>query len=721
MRHFSQFLVPSVFLLILGVGLWRGTPLLSSHKAHANNTSPIQHVVYIMMENHTFDNFFGQFPGANGDPNLPRETDPLLSDYNHGSSAANSYIDGGKMDGFEPHAMYQYTQADIPNYWSYAQQFGLGDNFFSSYPTSSTPNHIAMVAAQTGGIYETTPQTGCSSPQNDIVHAVSNSGQHYWTYPCENIQSLPNLLSNVGLSWRFYADVPIWNVPKMLKPLNGSPNDVPVNKFITDVKSGNLANVSWITPTGVSTDHPPSMLEPAQNFVTAEVNAVMNSQYWSSTAIFLTWDDFGSLYDHVAPPQIDALGLGPRVPLIVISPYAKHGYISHQLSEFSSFVKFAETNWGLPNLGQRDALSSISDLTDYFNFSQTPQPKFILKPIPYSSTLFVPSQGISSTIKGSLYPVIGGPNTTYTYSVMYSLTTTPAIHNVTIDGVNHPMNAIKWYAGFGELYQYSTKIAFDPKNITHSFTFTFSDTSGTVTLPHNGVAFPGPEVNPFTLNALTSPVQPSPGLPGQVVTYNVLYTSTTNTAPTLAEVVIDGITYQMQSTGGTNYTKGVHYVFTMPMTIGVHYTIYRFDDGTGLAVYPGRITPITTPVVLSNSSISPTSGSSTTVFTFKTTYSNVNGNAPTQATLYLDNTPIAMSYVSGSYSTGAVYQAQTKLSVGTHSYFFVFSGAQSSGPLSTWADPIGPQVYAGPTIGAITNTQQVVPAGTLIGVPGDSD
>ena len=712
MRHFSRLLVAFAFLGVLGVGFWRALPMMSAHKALASNSTPIQHVVYIMMENHTFDNFFGRFPGANGDNSLARETDPLPSDYNHGSSAAISYIDGGKMDGFEPHAMYQYTQSDIPNYWSYAQHFGLGDNFFSSYATSSTPNHIAMVAAQTGGIYETTPQTGCDSPQNDIVHAISSAGRQYWTYPCANIQSLPNLLNNAGLSWRYYVDVPIWDAPRMLKPLHGSPNEAHVRQFITDVKTGNLANVSWLTPTGVSTDHPPSMLEPAQNFVTDEVNAIMNSSYWSNTAIFLTWDDFGSLYDHVAPPQIDTLGLGPRVPLIVISPYAKAGYISHQQSEFSSFVKFAETNWGLPNLGQRDSLTSISDLTDYFDFNQTPQSPLILKHIAYSPTLFVPSQGIGSNIKGALYPVIGGPNTTYTYSVMYSLTSTPAIHNITIDGVDHPMNAIKWFNGFGELYQYSTKLSV---NLNHNFSFTFSDTAGTVTLPHNGVPFPGPEVNPFTLNALTSPVQPSPGLPGQVVTFNVLYTSTTNTAPTLAEVDLDGIAHAMQSTGGTNYKTGVHYVFTMPMPIGVHYTIYRFDDGTGVAVYPGRITPITTPIVLSNSSISPTSGTSSTVFTFKTTYSNVNGTAPTQATLYLDHTPVAMSYISGSNSTGAVYQAQTTLSVGTHTYFFVFSDSQS-----TWADPVGPQVYAGPTIGALAHIQVVTP-GTVIGDPGETE
>jgi phospholipase C len=720
MRHFSRLLVAFAFLGVLGLGFWRGLPLLSSHKAQASSSTPIQHVVYIMMENHTFDNFFGRFPGATGDPNLPHETDPMISDFNHGSSAALSYIDGGKMDGFEPHAYYQYTQSDIPNYWSYAQHFGLGDNFFSSYPTSSTPNHIAMVAAQTGGIYETTPQNGCNSQQNDIVHSVSNTGRQYWAYPCENIQSLPNLLEKARLSWRYYADVPIWDTPRMLKPLHGSPYDVPVSHFITDVKSGKLANVSWITPTGVSTDHPPSMLEPAQNFVTAEVNAIMNSSYWKSTAIFLTWDDFGSLYDHVAPTKIDALGLGPRVPLIVISPYAKPGYISPKLSEFSSFVKFAETNWGLPNLGKRDALTSISDLTDYFNYSQTPLTPLILKPIPYSSTLFVPTQGIANNVKGTLYPVIGGPNTTYTYSVMYSLTNTPAIHNVSIDGVNHPMNAIKWYNGNGELYQYSTKLAVGNN---HSFSFTFSDTSGTVTLPHNGVPFPGPVVNSFTLDALTSPVQPSPGLPGKVVTFNVLYTSfngANGTAPTLAEVDVDGVRHPMHPKGNPpyNYNKGVHYVFTMPMPIGVHYTIYRFDDstdGSDLAVYPGRITPITTPIVLSLSSISPSSGTSSTVFTFQTTYSNVNGKAPTKATLYLDNTPITMSYVSGSSSTGAVYQAKTTLSAGNHSYFFVFSDA-----LSSWGDPVGPQVYAGPTIGATAGTQVVTP-GTVIGTPGDSD
>src|SRR5207248_263315 len=183
-----------------------------------------------------------------------------------------------------------------------------------------------------------------------------------------NIPNLPQSLQQAGLSWRYYNTVPIWDGPSMIKSLYGSSSDVHnVNQFTNDIQTGNLANVSWVIPTGEATDHPPSLLQPAQNFVTQEVSAIMNSQYWANTAIFVTWDDWGGVYDHVAPPQIDALGLGPRVPLLVISPWAKHGYISHRLGEFSSFVKFIENIFHLPNLGHRDANTMISNLMNYFS------------------------------------------------------------------------------------------------------------------------------------------------------------------------------------------------------------------------------------------------------------------------------------------------------------------------------------------------------------------
>src|SRR5260370_13597359 len=130
MRTMRRWYVVIPLLVILGLGVpWRIFPLVTAHQAKAASTTPIQHAVFIMLENHSFDNYFGRFPGANG-VTLPRESNPLPSDYNHGSAAAFAATDNGKMDGFEPHAYYQYTQSDIPAYWSYAQQFGLGDKFF---------------------------------------------------------------------------------------------------------------------------------------------------------------------------------------------------------------------------------------------------------------------------------------------------------------------------------------------------------------------------------------------------------------------------------------------------------------------------------------------------------------------------------------------------------------------------------------------------------------
>src|SRR5216684_6694170 len=158
MRYFSRLLAVVGLLAIAGIGAWRFLPANASQSTHAftrlhngATTTPIRHVVVIMMENHSFDNMFGTFPGANGRSDLPRASNPIITDLNHDDPSTRSDIDGGAMDGFSSHAYVEYTQADIPNYWSYAQQFGLGDNFFSSDETSSTPNHVNMIAAQTGG------------------------------------------------------------------------------------------------------------------------------------------------------------------------------------------------------------------------------------------------------------------------------------------------------------------------------------------------------------------------------------------------------------------------------------------------------------------------------------------------------------------------------------------------------------------------------------------
>src|SRR6266571_460237 len=565
------YMIIACVMVVLGAVFWQGIPTLSSlYHAQAQNraaaTTPIQHVVVIMQENHTFDNFFGQFPGANGYTEA-HASNPLRNDFSHSSASTIAALKGG----FPARSYVQYTKNDIPNYWSYAQNFGLSDNFFTSAAASSTPNHMMMVAAQTGGVDDTHPEEGCSSPANNLMYSKNkNTGLNYWSFPCYSINSVAQELDQVGLSWRFYSTSGMWDPPVMLQATYNSPsNHHTPGQFISDVQSGNLASVSWITPpTGLTSDHPPNALQGGQNFVTKQINAIMQSPYWNNTAIFVTWDDWGGFYDHVKPPVIDHVGLGPRVPLLVISPYAKAGYISHQQGEFSSFAKFVEENFTLPSLGQRDSLPQTSDLMDFFNFNQQPLPPLVLNLLNFSTALIVPNGG--NIPQGTLYPSVGGTSDTFKFAVIYTLAGTPT-----------------------------------------------------------------------------------------------------------------------------------------SLALGEHYHRFRFDDGSGVAVYDGSDIPLMTPLTLTNSSVSSTSGTSSTPFTFQTTYTSIDGQ-PTSALLYVDNTAYKLSCVSNcsSYSTGEAYQTTLTLPSGNHSFYFVFSDAKSS-----WADPFAPSAYAGPNVGA--NAHSVAP-GTII-------
>jgi phospholipase C len=229
MRTISRWHIIIALIVMLGLGIWQGVPFITSHSARANvqhtatATTPIEHVVIIMQENHSFDNMFGQFPGANG-ITLPRASNPLRSDYDHSGPASLAAMDGGKMDEFPEQSSVQFTQADIPTYWAYAQQFGLGDNFFSSIASSSLPNHMAMVAAQSGGVDTTVNNQGCGSIQNMLLYSRNTVGNQYWAYPCYSINSLPQLLNANSVSWRYYASVAVWNPPQLIQGIYGSPN-----------------------------------------------------------------------------------------------------------------------------------------------------------------------------------------------------------------------------------------------------------------------------------------------------------------------------------------------------------------------------------------------------------------------------------------------------------------------------------------------------------------
>ena len=689
----------------------------SAHsRSKAQAITPIQHVVVIMEENHTFDSLFGTYPGVNGSSE-PEAPNPISADLNHSGDAETASIDGGKMNKFTSTGKVQYYQSDIPTYWAYAQQFGLSDNFFSSMATSSTPNHIAMIAGQTGGDNASTLVYGCKSPPNAIVGSRSTAGQQYWGSPCYNINSMPTILDANSISWKYYSENNIWDAPLFLQSYYQSPNNIrDSNQFLRDVQSGSLSTISWLMPPiGDASDHPPAHIQLAQNWVAQQINAIMGSAYWSNTAIFLTWDDWGGFYDHVVPPVVDGNGLGLRAPLIVISPYTPQGYISHKQGEFASFDTFIEANWALPNLGQRDSLSQTSNLMDFFNFSQKPRQPFYVQPLSDSSPLlYTPSVGEVAGSTGSIQPEEAGFGQTISFSIIYTGAMPPQVATVVIDGTPYQMKAIsKVHAHIkGELYRYTTTLPAG-HHLTH---FAFTAPDGTIgTAPENISDYPNPIVAPFSL---TTNIAPTPTLTGSPITFTALYTSPSDTAPKLADVDIDGISHPM-TPHGNNWQQGVTFSYTTAaLPIGIHYTRFRFDDGTGEVDFNGKDAPAVAPLIASKGKVSPTHGPSTTVFTFSVTYKNVQNDAPTSALLWIDKTSsYAMSYVSGSYTTGALFQVSIQLPTGNHIFAFVFSDSTLT-PAASWANPFAPSSYVGPNVGA---NAQPVPPGTTVSPSHDDD
>jgi phospholipase C len=187
---------------------------------------------------------------------------------------------------------------------------------------------------------------------------------------------MPDELNRAGISWHYYDIEDSWfNAILAIKHLYQSkywgPNVTPQDDLLPDIRNGRLAQVSWVIPPRGYNDHPggPSVCM-GENWLLEVMNALMRSKYWKSTAVFVVWDDFGGFYDHVAPPHVDHMGLGPRVPLLVISPWAKEGYVDHKVYEFSSVLRFIEKVFGLPPLTHRDARAN--DMMSAFDFSRQP-------------------------------------------------------------------------------------------------------------------------------------------------------------------------------------------------------------------------------------------------------------------------------------------------------------------------------------------------------------
>jgi phospholipase C len=445
---------------------------------------PIEHFIFIVQENHSFDNYFGTFPGANGIPDGaalpdypggPLTEHPILAgpkqpDFGHKWIDSKLCYDNGAMDGFfwaewpeaeryyakgipvptpdpnlvvklskpsptvaagtaskknsapkstveskwdavmkeyvspngfadeedpddpdvgarndllganaaptpppisnQPSTLkYTFSYLDntvIPNYWEYARSFTLCDAFFSSMGGPSLPNHLYLIAAQSGDL-------------------VSQNGNGHWIYYEFLFPSIVDLLGNANVSWKYYVGVsepanayiwdPLPDFQTYETKFQIAPHIAATDQFYQDLNQGTLPQVSYLIPSIALSEHPPQDVQGGMWYVTDLVNAVMQSKYWSSCAIVILWDDYGGFYDHVPPPQVDKNGYGFRVPALVISPYSNVGVV-HTTYDFTSLLKLIETKYNLSPLTSRDA--AANSMLDCFNFSQTPLPPVII-------------------------------------------------------------------------------------------------------------------------------------------------------------------------------------------------------------------------------------------------------------------------------------------------------------------------------------------------------
>lgn len=399
-----------------------GIPSPNINQAQPSNIPPglekIQHFVFIMQENRSFDSYFGTYPGADGIPSGVSFVDPydgktvvLYHDTNdvnrggpHGWDNAQPDIDNSKMDGFLDQAykgtiangkpfvpsnkpgenpkdvMGWHDYREIPNYWNYARLYVLQDQMFESVASYSLPAHLYMLAAQSGGYVGSKGQPKPTTYNFPEITELLTSGKIDWKYYVTS-GKLPDTEDDhvVGSQseeeqnpdkytlWNPLPAFPkVQNDPTQRSRLQGT------SQFYKDATGGNLPQVSWVIPSAAVSEHPPAGVKEGMAYVTGLVNAVMEGPDWNSTAIFISWDDWGGFYDHVPPPKIDQYGLGIRVPGLVISPYAKEGYIDHKTYSFESWLRIAEERFGVQPMTARD--TDALDMIDSFDFTQKPRP-----------------------------------------------------------------------------------------------------------------------------------------------------------------------------------------------------------------------------------------------------------------------------------------------------------------------------------------------------------
>ena len=402
------------------------SPVAATHAFAAGGIAGqyIEHVVVVVQENRSFDNLFEGFPGADTSPtglcyNAQTRQEQTMTlqpsgwaflppkiDLPHSFTASVVDYDKGRMDGFcnadvlpgvtAGYLAYYYMNPSlVAPYRAMAQQYVLADRMFPTEFGGSFPQHLNLIA----GNDELTPHTavatdpnatpwGCDAPAGSVVNVVNERRfLRPGPFPCfTQFKTIADSLDAAGVSWKYYAPSvrgstggALWNAFDAIKAVRyGSDwaNVVsPETSFLTDARTS-LAGVTWVIPSYTNSDHPGSNSGTGPSWVASVVNAVGRSRFWRSTAIVVLWDDWGGLYDNVPPPQLDYRGLGVRVPCIVISPYAKTGYVSHTQYEYGSILRFIEETFGLPALGPASAGytdARAASIVDGFDFTQTPR------------------------------------------------------------------------------------------------------------------------------------------------------------------------------------------------------------------------------------------------------------------------------------------------------------------------------------------------------------
>ena len=379
----------------------------------------LEHVVFIIKENRTFDHMFGKLPGAdgattgetcNGRTVRLRPAADFTLDITHSFNSGLTAVNGGRMNCFDEliggeklQGYVQFSPKDIPNYWKYARAFTIADHFFSSVYGPTGPEHLWTISGQSDrfveqerrGQYGTgPPREFCddkkerafafrdlTEKEEDLAYQLEDVPNipalvEYWEerWPCADIDTLPAQLQRANIPWKYYRGDNEWVDPmRQVSGLrNGEEwkNRVPETQFIKDVNAGRLPEVSWVVPKFEESDHPGTSMCEGENWTVRTINAVMQSKDWESTVIVLTWDDFGGFYDHVPPPHVDLYGYGPRVPALIISPWARRGYVESRVLDFSSVIAMIDRLKNLPPLTGR--IARANDMLDAFNFNQQP-------------------------------------------------------------------------------------------------------------------------------------------------------------------------------------------------------------------------------------------------------------------------------------------------------------------------------------------------------------